>query len=64
MCARALSGLRSKERCDMRRPCRKIFNWIAPGLHWSGAAIRLIVYCEKIRVFKAGMIAIEYVSME
>ena len=29
-----------------------------------GAAIRLIVYCEKIRVFKAGMIAIEYVSME
>ena len=57
-------GLRPKGRYDMRFLCRKIFNWIAPGLDWLGAVIRLIVYCEKIRVFKAGMIAIEYVSME
>jgi hypothetical protein len=48
----------------MRQWRRKIFNWIATGLNWLVAVIRLIVYCEKIRVFKAGIIAIEYVSME
>ena len=44
--------------------CRKICNWVVAGLNWSAAPARLLVYCEKIGVFKAGMIATEHVSME
>ena len=60
----AISGLFPKGCSDMRCRCRQTFNWIVSGLHCLGAVIRLIIYCEKIRVFKAGIIAIEYVSME
>jgi hypothetical protein len=36
-----------------------------PTLHWAGRVLTFwIFYFEKIRVFKAGFLAFEYISME
>jgi hypothetical protein len=48
-------GLRPDGRCDSPAGRRKICNWVVAGLNWSAAPARLLVYCEKIGVFKAGV---------
>jgi hypothetical protein len=57
-------GLRPKGRFARPGGSRKNCSWVVAGLNWSVASARLLVYCEKIGVFKAGIEAIEHVSME
>ncbi len=54
VCASA-GGLRPKGRFGSPRWRLEICSWGDVGLNWSATARRLLGYCEKIRVFKAGI---------